>query len=144
MTPSITLSDKPDPAAIKAIHAGLLAFNDQASGYAFDMQYLLITVADAETKEIVGGLFGATAYGYLRIDMVYLPEPLRRQGLGAQLMQQAEDEARRRGCRGSYLDTFDFQARGFYERLGYTLTGTLEDTPPGHTRFFLKKQLGQG
>lgn len=56
-------------------------------------------------------------------------------------MQQAEEEAIRRGCHGSYLDTFDFQARGFNERLGYTVFGGLEDTPPGHTRYFLRKML---
>jgi GNAT superfamily N-acetyltransferase len=141
MTPTISLLDKPDPAAIKAIHAGLLAFNNQASGYAFDMQYLLITVSNPETNEILGGLFGATAYGFLHIDMLYLPESMRDEGLGSQLMLRAEEEAVRRGCRGSYLDTFDFQARGFYERLGYSVCATLEDCPPGHTRFFLKKTL---
>jgi len=141
MTPTINLTDKPDPAAVKAIHAALLAFNNRASGYNFDMRYLLITVTHPETGEILGGLFGATAYAFLHIDMLYLPESLRGDGLGTRLMQQAEDEAVRRGCRGSYLDTFDFQARGFYEKLGYAVCGTLEDSPPGHTRFFLRKMF---
>jgi hypothetical protein len=39
------------------------------------------------------------------------------------------------------LDTFDFQARGFYERNGYELFGTLDDCPPGHKRYYLKKAL---
>jgi hypothetical protein len=59
-------------------------------------------------------------------------------------MSQAEREAIRRGCRGAWLDTFSFQARGFYERLGYTVFGTIAGCPPGHSRFFLKKDLGQG
>ena len=58
-------------------------------------------------------------------------------------MEQAEREAIRRGCRTIWLDTFTFQARGFYERLGYSVFGTLEDYPPGHSRFFLKKSLTQ-
>lgn len=56
-------------------------------------------------------------------------------------MLRAEDEGRLRGCIGVYLDTFDFQARPFYEKLGFTVFGTLEDYPPGHRRFFLKKRL---
>lgn len=40
-----------------------------------------------------------------------------------------------------YLDTFDFQARPFYERHGYEVFGTLDDYPPGHSRFFLRKDL---
>jgi hypothetical protein len=47
----------------------------------------------------------------------------------------------RRGCHGVWLDTFTFQARGFYERLGYSVFGAIEDYPPGHSRHFLKKDL---
>jgi GNAT superfamily N-acetyltransferase len=143
MTPTLTLYDKPDPAVARAVHALLLAFNNTASSYEFDGQALVIGVRDhdAHDGEIIGGLWGSTSYGYLHIDMLIVPENRRGTGLGTRMMQQAEQEAIRRGCHGSYLDTFDFQARGFYERLGYTVFGALEDTPPGHTRFFLKKML---
>jgi len=57
-------------------------------------------------------------------------------------MQMAEREAVARGCRGAWLDTFDFQARGFYERLGYACFGEIPEYPIGHTRFFMKKDLG--
>ena len=142
MTPRITLLDKADSAAAQAIHSLLLDFNNRTSGYAFDGRALVITVADPATGEILGGLWGSTAYGYLHIDMLILPEELRRHGLGSRLMAQAEEEAVRRGCRGSYLETLDFQARGFYEKLGYSVFGQLAETPPGHTRFFLTKRLG--
>jgi ribosomal protein S18 acetylase RimI-like enzyme len=56
-------------------------------------------------------------------------------------MNEAEAEAIHRGCRGAWLDTFSFQARGFYERLGYSIFGTIENFPPGHRRFFLKKDF---
>jgi hypothetical protein len=56
-------------------------------------------------------------------------------------MNEAEAEAIRRGCRGAWLDTFSFQARGFYERPGYSIFGTIENFPPGHRRFFLKKDF---
>lgn len=68
-----------------------------------------------------------------------MPETLRGSGLGASLMRRAEEEAVRRGCRGAWLDTFSFQARGFYERLGYTVFGTIQDYPPGHRRHFMQK-----
>ena len=56
-------------------------------------------------------------------------------------MHEAEAEAVRRGCASAYLDTFDFQARPFYERLGYQLFGQLDDFPPGGSRYFLRKRL---
>ncbi len=52
-----------------------------------------------------------------------------------------ESEAIRHGCRNSYLDTFDYQAKPFYQRMGYEVFGTLEDYPIGHSRFYLRKRL---
>ena len=141
MTPTLTLLDRSDPAAAQAIHSLLLTFNNETSGYMFDGRAVVITVADPASNRILGGLWGSTAYGYLHVDMLVLPESLRRQGIGTDLMRKAEQEAVRRGCHGSYLETFDFQARGFYEKLGYTLFGQLENTPPGHTRYFMKRSL---
>jgi GNAT superfamily N-acetyltransferase len=76
------------------------------------------------------------------VELLFVPESLRRGGLGRRLMRDAEEEAIRRGCRGAWLDTFSFQARGFYERLGYAAFGLIEDYPPGHSRIFLKKTFG--
>jgi GNAT superfamily N-acetyltransferase len=56
-------------------------------------------------------------------------------------MKAAEDHARSHGCIGAYVDTFEYQARPFYEKLGYELFGTLEGYPPGYRQFHLVKQL---
>jgi hypothetical protein len=58
------------------------------------------------------------------------------------MLLAAEAEALRRGCPGAWLSTFTFQARGFYERLGYSAFGTVDDYPPGHSLIFLSKRLG--
>jgi len=52
-----------------------------------------------------------------------------------------EHAAKERGCTAAHLDTFSFQARPFYESLGYEVFGTLDDYPQGHQRFFMKKTL---
>ena len=57
------------------------------------------------------------------------------------MLAMAEQEALRRGCHHAHLDTLDFQAPAFYEKLGYTLWGTLEDLPLGHQRYFYQKEL---
>jgi len=41
----------------------------------------------------------------------------------------------------SKVDTHEFQARPFYERLGYTCFGELNDYPKGFRRFFMWKRL---
>jgi ribosomal protein S18 acetylase RimI-like enzyme len=67
----------------------------------------------------------------LDIDNLWLHEYFRRQGLGSRLLATAEKEARQRGCRRAMLKTFSFQARTFYEKNGYRVTGRLDDYPPG-------------
>jgi len=140
MPPEIVLTDAPTPADRAAVLQGLAAFNAAQVGPA-DWRPLAVLVKDPVTGQTLGGLTGASFHGWLFIELFWLPESLRGDGLGAQLIAQAEAEARRRGCRGVWLDTYDFQARGFYERLGYRLFGTLDDMPPGHQRFYLSKRL---
>ena len=59
-------------------------------------------------------------------------------------MRRAETEALARQCHHAWLDTFAFQARGFYERLGYQCFGTLDDYPVGSSRYFMSKPLLEG
>jgi GNAT superfamily N-acetyltransferase len=88
-----------------------------------------------------GGLIAFRLYRWLFVKEFWLPEDLRGGGLGAALMARAESEAAAMGCVGVWLDTFSFQARPFYERLGYRVFGTIEDFPPGHARHYLSKRL---
>ena len=94
-----------------------------------------------EGEVLVGGLVGEIGWKWLFVELLWIAESHRGRGLGASLLQTAEAEAMLRGARHVYLDTFDFQARPFYERHGYEVFGILEDYPPGHRRFFLRKDL---
>jgi GNAT superfamily N-acetyltransferase len=107
-----------------------------------DARPLAVLLQDPAGADI-GGLWGRTARGWLHMDTPFVPDALRGAGLGSRLVRMAEAEAERRGNRGAWLDTFSFQARGFYERLGYSVFGTLEDYPPGHRRHYLCKRLTQ-
>ncbi len=143
MAPKITLTDKPEASAAKALSLLLIAFNNEKSGYEYDGLPLAISITDQESGETLGGLWGATGYGYLHIDLLFVPQAMRGNGMGRSVMRQAENEAICRGCRGVWLDTFSFQARASYEKLGYTVMGELEDSPPGHKRFMMKKVFKQ-
>ena len=67
--------------------------------------------------------------------------PARRNGNGTRLLQAAERYAIERGCLAATLETHSYEARPFYEKLGYEVFATLEDYPPGHAKFYLRKQL---
>src|SRR5215475_9475058 len=122
----------------KAVLDWLIAFNDANAG---DSGYRPMAFAiEDERGQIMGGLSGATAYGWLFVELLFVPESLRGQGVGTRLIQLAEAEAVARGCHSVWLDTFEFQARGFYERLGYTCFGELKNYPAG-SRYFMRKRL---
>jgi GNAT superfamily N-acetyltransferase len=103
-------------------------------------QLLGILLKDEDGRTI-GGLWGASRYEWLFVDMLFVPEHLRGHGVGTALMRQAEDIARARGCTGVWLDTFDFQALGFYQKLGYTLFGELKDHPRGISQHWLQHRF---
>ena len=105
-----------------------------------DYQPLTISLRTKD-QEVVGGIFGGTMWSWLMIDGLWVDKALRGQGLGSRLLLCSEAIAIKRGCRGAWLGTFDFQAREFYERRGYTLFAALPDFPAGHTHFHLKKDL---
>jgi GNAT superfamily N-acetyltransferase len=142
MIPKITMTDAPTPEMRKAIVEPLIEFNHSRIGKPETYRALAILLSDPRSHEIVGGLYGSTAFSHLWVDLLLVPESMRGIGIGRKLVTQAEAEAMRRGCRAAVLDTFSFQARGFYERLGYLVFGTLNDCPPGHSRFYLTKRLG--
>jgi len=135
------LDDEAARAARKPIATAIGTFNDQASGISDPSRLFAITIRDPESREITGGLHGVSHYGWLFIELLVIPERYRGQRLGTRLMQQAEATARDRGCIGVWLDTFSFQARGFYEKLGYEVFGEIADYPPGKSRFWLRKRL---
>lgn len=137
----IHLTDAPAESDRAALIEGLSVFNVMATGRPDDHRPFAALVRDA-AGQTLGGAIGASYYGWLFISMLHLPAGLRRQGLGRRIMQAAEAEARARGCVGLRLDTFSFQAPGFYEKLGFTRIGTLVDDPPGHARHFYSKTLG--
>jgi len=144
MIPKITLTDAPTPQMRQAIVEPLVEFNHSRIGKPETYRPLVILLSHPESDDIVGGLYGSTAFSHLWIDLLFVPESVRGLGIGRKLITQAEAEAMRRGCRAAALDTFSFQARGFYERLGYSVFGVLNDCPPGHSRFYLTKQLDRG
>jgi GNAT superfamily N-acetyltransferase len=88
-----------------------------------------------------GGLWAISLFGWMHVEMLLVPESMRGQGVGSSLMALAEAEAQRRGCLGIYVDTFSFQAGSFYEKMGFSQFGTLDDCPPGYARIFFQKRL---
>jgi len=142
MTEYRILEPKPaTPAHFHAIEDGLIAFSDPRAGQGDWPDRNLCLVIRDEQGGIRGGLWGRFYYDWLFIELICVPENRRAEGLGSALLMMAEAQARAWGALGVWLDTFSFQARGFYEKHGYAVFGELPDFPPGHQRFFLARRL---
>ncbi len=141
MGPSFTfaLESNPSPEEVQAVQEGLRTFNRQKASD--DNHQPLTIFLRGPDGAIAGGLLGGTYWGWLHVDILWLSEEARGQGLGSRLLAAAEAEALRRGCRHAHLDTMSFQARGFYEKHGYSVFGVLEQLPQGHQRIYMKKDL---
>lgn len=133
---AITIECPADKNTLAALDHGLDVYNAQFSPAGYD--YLTVSLRDGDS--VKGGISAIAWAGMLFIKWFWIDETLRGQGHGTRLIATAEEEGRRRGCRAVWLDTFEFQARPFYEKLGYTSFGTL-DYPEGFKRFFLQKAL---
>jgi GNAT superfamily N-acetyltransferase len=105
-----------------------------------DGQWLAIFLRN-DQQTIQAGLKGWTWCGSCYIQTVWVHHTLRGQGIGTQLLQAAEQEARRRGCQQMILTSYSFQAPGFYQKLGFEVFAVLDEHPRGHRDYYLHKWL---
>jgi GNAT superfamily N-acetyltransferase len=139
---TIDYDESGNEALRQAVLAPLVRHNDHQAGPGQWTPLALLLKDDQ--GQVIGGLWGHTGYGWLFTQLLAVPESHQGQGLGRRLLLDAEARALQRGCHGAWLDTFEFQARGFYEKLGYTCFGELPDYPPGFARYFMRKSIGPG
>jgi ribosomal protein S18 acetylase RimI-like enzyme len=93
-----------------------------------------------EAGELLAGMMAVISWEWLFIEALWVSDDLRGLGVGRKLMEQAQAHALESGCHSAWLDTF--QARPFYEAIGYEVFGQLEQFPADQTRYFMRRKLG--
>lgn len=118
---------------------GVDNFNIATTGIAayYPVQYYLRD----EDDSVLGGLLGYTWGDWMHVNHLWIADAARGKGHAREMMAAAESYAKKRGCIGAYLETYSFQARPLYERLGYKVVGQIDNMPPGHTHYFMKKEF---
>jgi GNAT superfamily N-acetyltransferase len=136
---SIVYIGNPEEFAWSVIGQGVGTYNKQQAG---DNNFQrLCFVLQGSDEEILGGVIAEAYWEWLYIDLLWIKTELRGCGYGQLLLETVEKEAQKYGVKNVYLDTFSFQAPKFYEQNGYRVFGELQDFPPGHNRYFMRKEL---
>jgi GNAT superfamily N-acetyltransferase len=138
-TYEIVCVDNPEESAWGIIGNGLQSYNVQQAGE--EKFQRLCYVLRTANQEIVGGALGEIYWDWFHLDLMWVKEEFRGRGYGRQLLTAVEDEARQRGAKNVFLDTFSFQAPDFYRQNGYRAFGELANFPAGHQRYFFTKEL---
>ena len=136
----LDIDDKPTQADVQVLRDGL---NTHALRHTGEPGFSPVAVwlRDGDDK-VVAGAYGMLSWNFLEVNLLWVDESLRGTGLGRKVLGAIEDEGRRRGCSHVQLDTFEFQALGFYRSLGYEVFGTLERYVKDFDRYYLRKPLG--
>ena len=90
---------------------------------------------------LIAGMVAETFGNWLEIEYLYVSEKLRGQGLGSEILKRAENEARKRNCKYSFVDTYKFQAPDFYKKHGYKEVFVLKEYPYIGERYYYTKEL---
>lgn len=135
----VAVTDAPDVNDLLDLENRLDAFNMDSTGMR-DARYLSILLHD-DDGALYAGIHGHSWGGCSEIKLLWVDQDRRGAGLGGRLLDAAESEAVRRGCRLMLLATHSFQAPEFYERRGYSRIATVADYPAGHSEIFMVKPL---
>lgn len=135
----LTLDEQPDQAVLQRIIDGVRAYNFAVTGHQKPQPYGVFLLDEAGT--IVGGVQASLWGNAVHIDALWVEEAYRGRGHGEALMHATEAHAMAQGKKLAYVETMSFQARPFYEKLGYEVFGQIEELADGHTFYILKKAL---
>lgn len=133
----IEVHDDPPAEDTRLVDQGIGDHNDAAAPL-HQVQPLASLARDAQGR-VIGGAVGRSWGQCCELLQLWVAPEQRLQGLATALMQAFEARATERGCQVFYLETWSFQALGFYQGLGYEVHMAIEGFGPGLVKYSLVK-----
>ena len=118
----------------------LRQFNYGVVGEYAEVQPIWLNTKD-DQGHLAAGLRGFVFLDWFKIELLFVEETQRTQGLGSALLAHGEDLARAKGAKNAWLDTFEWQARGFYMKQGYAEFGRIDGFIQNYYLALMKKAL---
>lgn len=139
----ILVTTSPTKEDLKTLSEGIGSYNQDylPDEVGFEKDTKFAVIAKDDNGKVLGGIRANAYWNYCIIELLWLSKESRGLGLGSQLIESAENFAKEKGLGYMRTETLSFQARPFYEKLGYQLFGELPDYPKGHTTYCLVKEL---
>lgn len=94
-----------------------------------------------DNEKLIGGAIGYVLYNWYFLDLLWIEESYRGKNIGTSLIKRIEEYAKKESLTGIRMETWNFQAKGFYEKMGYKIYATIEDCPPGTINYFFRKKI---
>ena len=135
----IEIDRQPTDSDINALREKLIAYNVARHGHT-EVAKAGIFIRN-DDGSLAAGISAYAWGGCMEVELLWVADDRRGEGLGTRLMDAVEEEARRVGCSLIYLDTFSYQAPEFYKKRGFEVAGIIEDFPEGHSHYTLFKKL---
>lgn len=118
------------------VHKRLQAYNAQYMKEFADFSFHI-----EQDGAIAAGIVAESVGDTLEVEFLFVEEACRGRGLGRALLERAEAEARKRGLRRVVLNTYSFQAPGFYPKMGYREVLKLDPAFDGFSQSYFCKEL---
>ena len=134
----VVIDYTPSQADNAIVREGIIAFNEKIIGER-DKEFSIFLKNDS--GKVFGGIQAFLDSESIYIDVLWVETSLQKQGYGTKLLGAAEQEALKNGCIFSLVDSWDFQAEGFYLKKGYERVGVIKNYWHGHSKIFLRKKL---
>lgn len=139
----IEVTTSPTKEDAKIISQGIVNFNRQSIPELEpnEDEVNFSVFARNELKHVIGGVRATCYWNTLHIELLWLSNECRGQGTGSELVTEAENFAKENGCEKVFVETTSWQAKPFYEKMGYEHVATLPGRPKGHATHYLTKTL---
>lgn len=120
----------------------LIIYNNSQVPFTQDPPFEQLNFVIKDKDKVIGGIITQIAcWEMIEVEALWIDENYRGKGLATKLLKLVEDKAIEKNCKLAQLDTFDFQAKDFYEKLGYSIFGIIENIPKGHNHYYMKKEI---
>ena len=139
----IELTTNPEEKEAELISNGIVEFNKKAIPdlEPVEAEIKFFVFSKDEEGNVNGGIRAVCYWNTLHIELLWLSESLRGLGIGKEMIKKAENFALKNNCENVFVETTSWQAKPFYEKVGYTHIATINNRPKGHASHYLTKKL---